>query len=266
MKSSQALVQHSETLGSNTRETRATLRDTFAQGFYVCLSGKKRIRTLHRLGACYQIPGVDYLEYAFHCKAMPKIEDIDCMCKLCARKGIRKQADDSSQTATSSSSCDGCQRAAPRRVDSLMIPKRSAAQIACVRARTRAAVKRPTLPPAVTRRNRTCWIAEIWCKLRRNALFFSFCVSLLRLGFLFCVLFSGLVWSLVLCWSPGAWIGLVSGWAGCVVTSGVPLRGEERACGAAVAALFSWPARKTCRFFTFSEFAQQKPVFKRSVS
>ena len=73
------------------------------------LSGKKRIRTLHRLGACYQIPGVDYLEYAFHGKAMPRVEEFDCICKLCARKGIRKQADDSSQTATSSSSSDGGQ-------------------------------------------------------------------------------------------------------------------------------------------------------------
>ena len=91
------------------KETRAKLRDTFEQGFYVCLSGKKRVRTLHRLGACYQIPGVDYLEYAFHGKAMPRVEEFDCICKLCARKGIRTQADDSSQTATSSSSSDGGQ-------------------------------------------------------------------------------------------------------------------------------------------------------------
>ena len=95
-----ALVR-TETLGSNPKET------NFEQGFYVCLSGKKRIRTLHRLGACYQIPGVDYLEYAFHGKAMPRVEEFDCICKLCARKGIRNQADDSSQTATSSSSSEG---------------------------------------------------------------------------------------------------------------------------------------------------------------
>ena len=87
----------------------------------------------------------------------------------------------------------------------------------------------------------------------KRLVFFSFCVSLLRLGFFFCVLFSGLVWSLVLCWSPGALFDLVSGWAVCVEASGVPLRG---ACSATVAALFSWPARKTCRFFTFLEFAQ----------
>ena len=42
-----ALVR-TESLGSNPKETRATLRDNFEQGLYVCLSGKNRIRTLHR--------------------------------------------------------------------------------------------------------------------------------------------------------------------------------------------------------------------------
>ena len=75
-----ALVR-TETLGASPKGSRAALRKTTEQSFYVCLSGTKRIRTLRILGACYQILGADYLEYAFHGKAMPKVDEYDCTCK-----------------------------------------------------------------------------------------------------------------------------------------------------------------------------------------
>ena len=59
-----ALVK-TETLGENPRARRAAIRATLRQGYYVCLSGKRGIRTLHRLGACYALPDVDYLHYEF---------------------------------------------------------------------------------------------------------------------------------------------------------------------------------------------------------
>ena len=50
--------RRTEILGSNPRERRAQIRDTLEQGFYLCRSGKKRIRTVHRLGDCFALAGV----------------------------------------------------------------------------------------------------------------------------------------------------------------------------------------------------------------
>ena len=55
----------SELLGENPKEARSRIRENFPQGFYVCLSGKRSIRTVHRLGACYALPDIDYLRWSF---------------------------------------------------------------------------------------------------------------------------------------------------------------------------------------------------------
>ena len=143
-----------------------------------------------------------------------------------------------------------------------MIPKRSAAQIACVRARTRAAVMRLTLPPTGTRGNQTLLDSGnlVQAPVKRLVFFF---VSLLGSWVFFCFLFLVFVWSLVLCWSPQClvWFCL---WFGLAALRR-PVSLSRGACGAAVAALFSWSARKTCRCFHFSEFAQ-KNQSSRSLS
>ena len=41
------------------------------------LSGKKKIKTLHQLGKCYLLPGVDYLDYSCHGVALPTIAFVD---------------------------------------------------------------------------------------------------------------------------------------------------------------------------------------------
>ena len=52
-------------LGSDPRSRRQEIRSTHRSGFYVCLSGKKSIRTLHKLGKCCALPDVDYLRYEY---------------------------------------------------------------------------------------------------------------------------------------------------------------------------------------------------------
>ena len=98
-------IIRTETLGSNPREARARIRETLEEGFYVCLSGKRKIRTLHRLGACYLLPGVDYLEYEFQGRTVPRSTQYDCVCSLCSRQGVR-DGGDSSCTMSSSSSAE----------------------------------------------------------------------------------------------------------------------------------------------------------------
>ena len=100
-----ALVR-TETLGPSPKEARARIREELESGFYVCRSGKKKVKTLHQLGRCYLLPGVDYLDFSFLGKAMPRNSEYDCVCRLCAREGVR-DGGNSSATVSSSSSSDG---------------------------------------------------------------------------------------------------------------------------------------------------------------
>ena len=78
-------------------------RDTLKPGFYLCRSGKKRIRTVHRLGDCFALPGVDYFDYDYLGLAMPKRTDYDVVCGLCSRKDAQHVRTGSSASQSSSS-------------------------------------------------------------------------------------------------------------------------------------------------------------------
>ena len=95
--------RRTEILGS--RERRAQIHDTLEPGFYLCRSGKKRIRTVHRLGDCFALPGVDYFDYDYLGLAMPKRAGYDVVCGLCSKKDAR-QAGTGSSASQSSSSTD----------------------------------------------------------------------------------------------------------------------------------------------------------------
>ena len=47
------------------KEARAKIRAELEAGFHTCRFGNKKVRTLHQLGRCYLLPGVDYLDYSF---------------------------------------------------------------------------------------------------------------------------------------------------------------------------------------------------------
>ena len=95
------------TLGENPKEARTALRSQMEPGYYVCLSGKKKTKTLHQLGKCYLLPSVDYLDYSYHGVALPRISTYDCICRLCAREGVRDDGDSSCTGSSSSTSSDG---------------------------------------------------------------------------------------------------------------------------------------------------------------
>ena len=97
--------RRTEILGSNPRERRAQIRDMLEPGFYLCRSGKKRIRTVHTLGDCFALPGVDYFDYDYLGLAMPKRTTYDVICGLCSKKDAR-QARTGSSASQSSSSTD----------------------------------------------------------------------------------------------------------------------------------------------------------------
>ena len=45
-------------------------------GYYVCESGKTRMRILHQLGACWMVPGVDYFSFAHSRRSGPFSGDL----------------------------------------------------------------------------------------------------------------------------------------------------------------------------------------------
>ena len=101
-------------LGSNPKEYRKHLRDSLDQGFYVAVSSKKKIRTLHLLGQCYLLPTLDYTTFSFLVPRLPSRSLSDQTCKWCAKSGdMNQKSQDSSDcgTATSSSTDDEQERA-----------------------------------------------------------------------------------------------------------------------------------------------------------
>ena len=101
-----ALVR-TEELGCDPRARREAIRATMQPGFYLCYSGKRSVRTLHKLGACYALPGIDYVKFEYLGTDFPS-GSFDVICKLCARKEVGKQVDDSDHAFTSSST-DECE-------------------------------------------------------------------------------------------------------------------------------------------------------------
>ena len=72
---------------------------------FTFVSREKRIRTLHRLGSCYALPGIDYLRYEYLSTAFPQVASFESICKLCGRN-IENPDNDSDVPFTSSSSDD----------------------------------------------------------------------------------------------------------------------------------------------------------------
>ncbi len=52
-------------------------------GYVIAISTKTRLRTLHRLGACYRRPGVHYGQYLLKGHVMPAAKEYDSFCKTC---------------------------------------------------------------------------------------------------------------------------------------------------------------------------------------
>ena len=94
----------SESLGSNPKAARELARAQLQKGYYQSTPGRNGTRVLHRLGACFMVPGIDYPRYVHLGALMPNQSDFDSICKLCARKGTEVAQGDSDVTQTSSSS------------------------------------------------------------------------------------------------------------------------------------------------------------------
>ena len=93
-------------LGSNPREARKNLRESFQAGFYIATSSKRRVKTLHLLGACYMIRGVDYPVYSYAGETFPSKRLFHGICKWCARADEACAATDRSSDTVTSSSTD----------------------------------------------------------------------------------------------------------------------------------------------------------------
>ena len=78
----------SQVLGDDPKRNRRLIRESYEPGYYICLSGKRKIRTLHKLGMCYALPNVDYLNFEFAGQSLPEVSAFDTVCKLCARQNI----------------------------------------------------------------------------------------------------------------------------------------------------------------------------------
>ena len=88
-------------LADNPKEQRKNLRAQCEEAFYVSVSGKCSVRTLHQLGSCYAIPGIDYVHYNHVGTSMPLTTEFDAICKVCSSK-LPKVVDLSDSESSSS--------------------------------------------------------------------------------------------------------------------------------------------------------------------
>ena len=58
-------VHRTSLLGKSPKEARASIRAALEPGFYISCSGKKKVHSLHQLGKCCLLPGVDFMNYTF---------------------------------------------------------------------------------------------------------------------------------------------------------------------------------------------------------
>ena len=80
-----------DTLGSNPKAARGRARSQLQKGYYISTSGRNSTRVLHRLGACYMVPGIDYPRCMYSGPQIPKQGDFDSICKLRSRKGAESR-------------------------------------------------------------------------------------------------------------------------------------------------------------------------------
>ena len=70
---------------------RERLRKELAPGFYIALkkSGSWHklppVRVLHKLGACFRVPGEDYKDFEYHGLLVPDAGTFRSWCKVCAK-------------------------------------------------------------------------------------------------------------------------------------------------------------------------------------
>ena len=55
---------HTAVLGEHPKARREQIRSTLPDGFYICESGKRGVKTLHKLGACFFFAGRGLWRYA----------------------------------------------------------------------------------------------------------------------------------------------------------------------------------------------------------
>ena len=70
-------------LGDDPREQRRILRASLAPGFCISISSKLSRRTLHKLGSCYMIPGIDDPRYVYAGPTLPEDSEFHTTCESC---------------------------------------------------------------------------------------------------------------------------------------------------------------------------------------
>ena len=92
-------------LGVDPKSVRNEMRLKLEAGYYLSETGRKGTLILHKLGACFAIPGLDYMKFSYIGPALPPRSQYHQICKLCARsEKLGDSMGDSSDTQTSSSS------------------------------------------------------------------------------------------------------------------------------------------------------------------
>ena len=89
--------------GDDPREQRKILRAGLDPGFYIAVSAKKGRRTLHKLGSCFMVPGIDYFRYSYVGPTQPASSRYDAICKSCTTLTKLQGRADSDESNSSSS-------------------------------------------------------------------------------------------------------------------------------------------------------------------
>ena len=80
-------------LGNESKKVRSESRPNLQPGYHVSISGKQDTLILHRLGACFRVPGIDYPRFRYLGGEMPPASSFQQVCRLCAKAGPLDRAE-----------------------------------------------------------------------------------------------------------------------------------------------------------------------------
>lgn len=90
--------------------------------YVVSIQGKSGFRRLHLVGACFRVPGVDYLQYELLGQNLPATSTYHASCRNCWPGGLPSEDREVSEETTSSASSSASEEDEVRVTRRRMVP------------------------------------------------------------------------------------------------------------------------------------------------
>jgi len=90
--------------------------------YLVSIQGKSGFRRLHLVGACFRVPGVDYLQYELLGQNLPATSTYHASCRNCWPEGLPSEDREVSEETTSSASSSASEEDEVRAIRRRLVP------------------------------------------------------------------------------------------------------------------------------------------------